>query len=48
MDDGQGGDFILVLDTVGFNKDINQYLAQNLQSLLYYRFYVVAYNYNVL
>jgi len=27
MDDGEGGDFLLVLDTVGFNKDISQFLA---------------------
>ena len=48
MDDGIGGDFQIVQDTVGYNSDINSYTATGLVSSLQYRFYVQAYNYNEL
>lgn len=38
MDDGYGGDFELVLDTVGYTSQINEYVAVNLTESLLYRF----------
>lgn len=46
MDDGHGGDFVNVMDTVGFNSHIQEYNAQNLTESLLYRFYLEAYNFN--
>ena len=46
MDDGYGGDFNIVLDTVGFTNKITEYLATNLSPSLLYRFKVAAYNKN--
>ena len=48
MDDGIGGDFENVMNTVGYNADIKEYFAQNLTESLQYRFYLEAYNYNEL
>jgi hypothetical protein len=48
MDDGHGGDFVNVMDTVGFNSHIQEYNAQNLTESLLYRFYLEAYNFNEL
>jgi len=46
MDDGYGGDFNIVLDTVGFSNKITEYLATNLRPSLLYRFQVAAFNKN--
>ena len=48
MDDGYGGDFELVMNTVGFTSQINEFLAMNLTASLQYRFQLEAYNYNEL
>lgn len=48
MDNGIGGDFEVILDTVGFNADINSHLATGLMQSLRYRFYLQAYNFNEL
>jgi len=48
MDDGHGGDFVNVMDTVSFNSHIQEYNAQNLTESLLYRFYLEAYNFNEL
>jgi len=48
IDDGFGGDFRVIFNTVGFNSDINEYLVSNLTAALQYRFIVEPYNYNVL
>ena len=46
MDNGYGGDFRVVLDTVSFSNKITEYLATNLTPSLLYRFQVAAYNKN--
>jgi hypothetical protein len=48
MDDGEGGDFNVVMDTVGYSSQIKEYLAVNLTESLQYRFQLEAYNYNEL
>ena len=48
MDDGQGGDFAIVLNTIGYTSQFNFFLATNLTSSLQYRFKLEAYNYNLL
>lgn len=48
MDDGVGGDFAVVFDTVGFNADINSFTATGLTTALQYRFYLQAFNFNQL
>lgn len=46
MDDGYGGDFDLIYDTVNVSPTINAVLISSLTTGLYYRFKVAAYNYN--
>lgn len=46
MDDGYGGEFVKVLDTVSISARINEFYAANLTQGLIYRFKVRAYNYN--
>lgn len=48
MDDGLGGDFEVIFDSVGFNAHLDSYLATNLTSSLQYRFMLEAYNFNEL
>lgn len=48
MDDGIGGDFQVVMDTVGYTSQIQEHLAVNLTASLEYRFQLEAYNYNEL
>ena len=46
MDDGYGGRFTEILNTVGTSPLISEHLATGLTQSLTYRFKVVAYNYN--
>lgn len=46
MDDGYGGDFKVVLDTVGLSNKITHFLATGLTPSLIYRFKVAAFNKN--
>ena len=46
MDDGYGGAFTEILNTVGTSPLISEYLTTGLTLSLTYRFKVVAYNYN--
>ena len=46
MDDGYGGRFTEILNTVGTSPLISEHLATDLSQSLTYRFKVVAYNYN--
>jgi hypothetical protein len=46
MDDGYGGKFTEILNTVGTSPLISEHLATDLSQSLTYKFKVVAYNYN--
>lgn len=48
MDDGEGGDFEVVYDTVGYSSHLDSFLATNLTTSALYRFRLQAYNYNTL
>ena len=48
MDNGLGGDFNVVMNTVGYSSQLREYLAVNLTESLQYRFKLEAYNYNEL
>jgi len=46
MDDGLGGAFKVIYDTVPLSPQIRHFLVPNLTHSLNYRFYVVAHNFN--
>ena len=46
MDDGYGGTFKIIYDTVEVSPSINSYLITNLTTALMYRFKIAAYNFN--
>ena len=46
MDDGYGGVFELIYNTVDISPTINGVLISNLTTGLFYRFTVTAYNFN--
>ena len=46
MDDGYGGRFTQVFNSVGSSPLITDYLVTDITLSLTYRFYVLAYNYN--
>lgn len=46
MDDGLGGPFRVIYDTVVLTPEIRHYLVPNLTHSLNYRFFVEAYNFN--
>ena len=45
-DDGLGGNFNVILNTVGLSSKINEYLFTGLITSRLYRFKIIAYNYN--
>lgn len=46
MDNGFGGDFNPIFNSVGQTSQVGEFLATNLSASLQYRFKVEAYNYN--
>lgn len=46
MDDGKGGAFTPIFNSIDYSPTLNYFLVSNLITALPYRFYLVAYNTN--